>query len=161
LQYVVVGEGELCLELEKLAAETGVAGHVTFVGGVTDAQLAALYRACDVFVLPSRPQHPGANGGGEGFGRVYIEAALARKPVVGSRAGGAAEAVLDSRTGVLVNPLSVDEIAEAVLTLLQRPGVAACMGAEGRKWALEKFSLEAMRGQLVEMLRAYGAAGQC
>jgi len=69
--------------------ETGVAENVTFAGEIPDAELAELYRSCDVFVLPSRGQGWLGLEGGEGFGRVYIEAALAGKPVVGSRSGGA------------------------------------------------------------------------
>ena len=156
LQYLVVGGGDYRLDLERLAAETGVARHVTFVGAVPDAQLAVLYRSCDVFILPSRPQQPGGYWGGEGFGRVYVEAALAGKPVVGSHTGGAAEAVLDGKTGFLVDPLSVDEVAHAVITLLSDAELAASMGAAGRKWALENFTQEALSRALEPLLRLTG-----
>ena len=66
----------------------GVAGNVMFTGCTLDNELAELYRACDAFVLPSRGQERQGVVGGEGFGRVYVEAALAGKPVVGSRSGG-------------------------------------------------------------------------
>jgi glycosyltransferase involved in cell wall biosynthesis len=153
VRYVVVGKGGNRANLEKLAAQTGVAQQVTFVGEVSDPQLAALYRACDVFILPSRCQERNGDWGGEGFGRVYLEAALAGKPVVGSNMGGAAEAVLHGKTGLLVDPRSVAEVAEAVVTLLQSWELAAAMGAQGRQWALENFSVAAMRQRLTEMLR--------
>jgi phosphatidylinositol alpha-1,6-mannosyltransferase len=156
LQYVVVGGGDYRLDLERLAAETGVAGHVTFVGAVTDAQLAALYRSCEVFILPSRPQQQGGYWGGEGFGRVYVEAALAGKPVVGSRTGGAAEAVLDGKTGFLVDPLSIDEVAHAVIRLVGDAELTASMGAAGRKWALENFTQRALSRAVEELLRLTG-----
>ena len=66
--------------------------------------------------------------GGEGFGRVYVEAALAGKPVVGSRSGGASEAVLRGRTGFVVDPDSSDEVAEALLAILQDPELASAHG---------------------------------
>jgi phosphatidylinositol alpha-1,6-mannosyltransferase len=126
-----------------------------------------LYRCCDVFVLPSRGQERNGEVGGEGFGRVYVEAALAGSPVVASRTGGAAEAVLDGRTGFLVNPVSSDEIADAVLAILQDAQLAARMSVEGQKWALEMFSEKALANSLVELLRTVGysgemiASGQC
>jgi glycosyltransferase involved in cell wall biosynthesis len=152
VRYLVVGGGDDRPNLERLAAEVGVADRVTFAGEVPDAELAILYRSCEVFVMPS-----GALGGdsparGEGFGRVYVEAALAGKPVVGSCQGGAAEAVLHGKTGFLVNPGSVDEVAQAVITLLSDTELAASMGAAGRQWALENFTQEALRRRLAQLL---------
>ena len=155
-QYVVVGEGELRRSLENLAVEAGVTEKVTFAGEISDGELAKLYRGCDVFVLPSRGKGLRGVAGGEGFGRVYIEAALAGKPVVGSRSGGASEAVLDGRTGFLVNPDSSGEVAEAMLTILQDSQLAARMGSEGRAWALDNFCEDALCNSLKRLLRPFG-----
>ena len=156
LRYVVVGEGEIRTGLENIAVEMGVAGNVTFLGEIPDSELAELYRLCDAFVLPSRGQERLGIVGGEGFGRVYVEAALAGKPVVGSLSGGAAEAVLHGKTGFLVNPDSSDEVAEAVVAILEDPRLAAAMGSVGREWALDTFSEEALSRSLKELLRPYG-----
>jgi phosphatidyl-myo-inositol dimannoside synthase len=160
LRYVVVGEGVVRKKLEALAAEIGVAKGVTFAGEVTDDELAGFYRECDVFVLPSRGKGLQGVAGGEGFGRVYIEAALAGKPVVGSRAGGAAEAVLHGRTGFVVNPESSEEVTEALLTILRDRELAARMGAAGRAWALEMFSEDALADSLRKLLRPYGLVSE-
>ncbi|MFZ0686717.1 MAG: glycosyltransferase family 4 protein [Terriglobales bacterium] len=156
LRYLVVGDGGIRGKLEALASATGVAGNVTFTGEIPDAELAELYRCCDVFALPSRGQEVRGVVGGEGFGRVYVEAALAGKPVVGSRSGGASEAVLHGRTGFVVNPDSRDEVAEALLTLLQYPELAVRMGSAGRAWALDTFSEDALASSLGELLRPHG-----
>jgi glycosyltransferase involved in cell wall biosynthesis len=156
MQYVVVGEGEIRGTLESLVVETGVAENVTFTGEISDDELAELYRNCDAFVLPSRGQERQGVVGGEGFGRVYVEAALAGKPVVGSQSGGASEAVLHGRTGFVVNPDSRDEVAEAMLAILQYPELAARMGSAGRTWALDTFSEDALASSLRELLRPYG-----
>ena len=113
LRYVVAGEGDNKENLRKLAADLGVGPYVNFMGKVSDAELAELYTSCGIFVLPSRTRHVDGGWEGEGFGRVYVEAALAGKPVVGSREGGAAEAVLDGKTGLLVDPASVTEVASS------------------------------------------------
>jgi glycosyltransferase involved in cell wall biosynthesis len=156
LRYVVAGEGEIRPKLEELAVETGVATNVTFTGEISDVELAGLYRGCEAFVLPSRGQEQRGAIGGEGFGRVYVEAALAGKPVVGSRSGGAAEAVLDASTGFLVDPDSVDEVADALLVILRDRQLAIRMGSAGRTWALDTFSEEALSNSLAEFLRQFG-----
>jgi glycosyltransferase involved in cell wall biosynthesis len=156
VRYVIVGEGDDRPKLEALAADLGVADRVTFAGGVSDAQLAVLYRTCDVFVMPSRALGADGPASGEGLGFVYLEAALAGKAVVGSCEGGAAEAVLHGKTGLLVNPRSVDEVAHAVIMLLSDAELAVSMGAAGRKWALENFTQEAMSGAVEEFLRVTG-----
>jgi glycosyltransferase involved in cell wall biosynthesis len=153
--YVVVGDGDNRRELERLAERKGVARRVEFVGAVRDAQLATLYRTCDLLVMPSRVSECAGLWTGEGFGRVYAEAALAGKPVIGSRAGGAAEAVLDGKTGLLVDPISPDEIAGAVLNLLLNPRVAEGMGRRAREWAARNFTLPVMENALEEMLEPY------
>ena len=155
-RYMVVGDGDNRPNLERLAVRCGVAGRVTFAREVSDAELARHYRACEVFVLPSRASQRREDRKlvteGEGFGRVYVEAAMAGKPVVGSRDGGAAEAVLDGQTGLLVDPRCADEIADAVISLLKAPKRATAMGAEGRRWAVENFTIEAMRRSLENIL---------
>jgi phosphatidylinositol alpha-1,6-mannosyltransferase len=155
-RYTIVGEGDNRPNLQRLAASAGVSEHVTFAGGVSDDELAALYRSCDVFVMPSRALGADGPASGEGLGFVYLEASLAAKPVVGSREGGAAEAVLHGRTGVLVNPRSADEVARAVVTLLTDAELAMGMGAAGRKWALENFTQDAMATALRQLLHLTG-----
>ena len=160
-RYVVAGAGDDIKRLKRLAREMGVAERVEFTGGISDAELAALYRACDVFALPSRTKPPNGKGRqGEGFGRVYVEAALAGKPVLGSTSGGAAEAALHEKTGLLVDPESVAEVAGALITLLGDTERAARMGQEGRSWAHEKFAMRGMKSRLVELLRGCGFSPQ-
>lgn len=152
LRYVIVGEGDDRPRLEKLAAEHKVKSLVTFAGSVSDNQLAEYYRSCDVFVLPSKTAEKDGTWKGEGFGRVYVEAALAGKPVVGSLGGGAAEAVVHGKTGILVDPTSVEATARAIIEILEKPTVAAQMGCEGRKWATQCFTQNALRAAVGELL---------
>lgn len=156
-RYLVVGEGDDTGRLMGLARDTGVQDRVEFRGGISDADLAACYRACDVFVLPSRTRSlKGGGWKGEGFGRVYVEASLAGKPVVGSTCGGAAEAVLHGKTGLLVDPESVPDVAGALVSLLCNHEQAAIMGVKGRNWALGHFTSGALKCRLAELLRSYG-----
>ena len=53
-------------------------------------------------------------------------------------------------------PYSSDEVAEAVLAILQDPQHAASMGSEGRRWSLDTFSEDALSSSLRELLQPYG-----
>lgn len=99
-RLVVVGEGADRARLQALARTP-----VTFTGAVDDATLQALYADASAFVLPST---------GEGFGLVYLEAMAHGLPVIGARAGGTPEVVVDGETGVLVAPGDVDALAHAL-----------------------------------------------
>lgn len=159
VRYVVAGRGDDLDRLRALARRLNVQDHVEFAGGIDDDDLAARYRECDLFVLPSRTL-PDSDGcwQGEGFGRVYVEAALAAKPVVGSIGGGAVEAVLHEKTGLLVDPNSAPAVAEAMVRLLLNPEEAAKMGLAGQQWALKHFTAAALEENLARLLGPYAAS---
>ena len=83
--WVVVGEGSLRPRLEGLAAKYGVEEQVRFLGDLSDEERDRWYRSAHVFVMPSRLP---PDGGGEGFGIVYLEAAAHGLPGRGGRRGG-------------------------------------------------------------------------
>ena len=85
---------------------------------------------------------------------VFIEANLRGKPVVGGRSGGIPDAVVDGVTGLLVDPLDVGDIADAVVRLLQDPALAARLGEEGRRRARHDLSWEKYLAQFDGVLRS-------
>ncbi|MCA9972550.1 MAG: glycosyltransferase family 4 protein, partial [Anaerolineales bacterium] len=125
LHYVVAGSGPDAAALRRLAADLGVAGHVSFVGRLADDILPAYYRRCNAFAMITRPAATEV----EGFGIAFIEAGAAGRPVIAGRAGGVADAVQDGVTGLLVDPLDVDAVANAILHLYRQPAQARQMGA--------------------------------
>ncbi len=138
VRYLIVGDGPLRLQLQALARELGVAGQVLFVGTVehNSSDLPRYYSACDVYVMPSRSL-PG-HGEVESFGISYLEAGAAGKPVVAGRGGGVEEAVEDGVTGLLVDPLDVNEIAQAIVKVLKDEELARRLGENGRKRAAKQ-----------------------
>ena len=133
VQYIVAGSGPEGQRLHALARALGCAERVRFIGHVAEEDLAPLYAACDIFVMPSREL--AQRDGVEGFGAVFLEAGACAKPVVGGRSGGIADAVHDGVTGLLVNPTDVDELAAALIHLLRDPAEARRLGAQGRRRA--------------------------
>jgi phosphatidylinositol alpha-1,6-mannosyltransferase len=130
VEYVVVGDGPLRPYLERMASALGVDDVVRFVGEVDARDLDRWYRRCDLFLLMSREER--STGGAEGYGLVFIEAALRGKAVIGGRSGGIPDAVVEGVTGLLVDPLNPVGIADAAIALLSDPGRAAALGASGR-----------------------------
>jgi glycosyltransferase involved in cell wall biosynthesis len=125
------GERGFADSLKQLAASLGVADRVHFTGFRDD--IPELMRAVDVVAHTSKSPEP--------FGRVIVEAMLARKPVVATAAGGAAEIITHLEDGVLVPPGDSTALADAIRQLLQDPALAATMAAEGYKTATSRFSL--------------------
>jgi phosphatidylinositol alpha-1,6-mannosyltransferase len=133
VQWIVVGEGSLRVELESAAAEAGVVEHVRFLGAVPDTERDGWLDRAHVFVMPARL--PEAGAGGEGFGIAYLEAGVHRLPVVAGAVGGVLDAVSEE-TGVLVDPADERAVAEAVCDLLLDPDRARRLGESGHERAL-------------------------
>src|SRR5207245_10580817 len=140
--------------LERLAEETP-AGTVVFAGEAPDDELPAYYAACDLFAMPCRSRFGGLEV--EGFGIVFLEAAAAAKAVVAGRSGGAAEAMLDEVTGVLVEGREPKAVALAAARRRRDAPVRARMGTAGRARVEEEFTWSMRAEQLARILsRAAG-----
>jgi phosphatidylinositol alpha-1,6-mannosyltransferase len=144
VQLVAVGEGDDRGWLENLAAEHGVRRYVHFLSGLTPAQVAACYAACEIFALPSR---------GEGFGLVYVEAMASGKPVIAGAHGGAPEVVQDGVTGYLVPHGDVTQLIAALDSLLHEPEQARQMGARGKARIASEFRFQTFAKSLKKILR--------
>ena len=89
--YLIAGIGDDRPRLEALAKEQGVEHQVRFLGKVAHADLPDLYRAADLFALPST---------GEGFGIAFLEAMACGTPALGLAVGGAPDALGDGELGL-------------------------------------------------------------
>ena len=145
LTVLVAGQGRDLTRLRRLAAR--VRAPVRFVGRLPDARLPALYGAADVFAAPCRSRWGGLEQ--EGFGIVFLEAAACGVPQIAGDSGGAAEAVADGETGVVVRRPGDDaEVARALAALLHDPERRRAMGEAARRRAVERFSYDALAGVL-------------
>jgi glycosyltransferase involved in cell wall biosynthesis len=137
-QFWCFGEGPLRTELEETAKTLGIADRFRVFGFRRDVP--DLMHAIDVMCLPSHR---------EPFGQVYVEAALAEKPVIACNAGGAPEIVVHGETGLLVPPperpgakqpaSNIAALAEAISTIFEDRRRASAMGRKGRELALRRF----------------------
>jgi phosphatidyl-myo-inositol dimannoside synthase len=137
LSYVIAGDGPQRPVLESLARDLGIAARVHLLGRVDDLTKWAAFEACDLFLMPNRDL-----GGTdwEGFGIVFLEAALSSRPAIAGRTGGAADAVADHVTGLLVDPESQRALADAVATLLRDAELRRRFGQAGHARAVTEFT---------------------
>jgi len=134
-RWVVIGDGPLRGRIEASAAAEGVDDAVTFLGRVEDAERDRWLDRARVFCMPSRLPPEGT--GGEGFGIVYLEAGAHGLPVIGGRVAGALDAVVDGRTGLLVDPVDHMAVAAAAIRLLSDRKLGERLGEQGRLHAEE------------------------
>jgi radical SAM protein with 4Fe4S-binding SPASM domain len=148
LRYVFTGASEAMRgELAALAHELGIASRIVATGFVPDAELPALYRLADVFVLLAEPA---TTTDVEGFGVALLEAAATGLPVIATATGGVPEAVGDTgETGFLVTPGDPREAAGAIARVLDDRDLARRLGERGRARVVERFAQDRVTDRML------------
>lgn len=139
MRLAIVGEGRLRGEIESLLRNAG-ATSLAWMPGFRD-DVADVYRAFDLFVLPSRR---------EGTSNTILEAMASGLPVIATDVGGNPELVTAGVTGRLVPAEDPRALAEAIVDYANQSARRAAHGAAGRQRVLRDFSIDAM-------VRGYGA----
>jgi phosphatidylinositol alpha-1,6-mannosyltransferase len=155
LQYVIVGDGPYRSTLEQLAAGLGLQSQIVFAGRVDDKTLPEYYAAADVVIMASRQRLDASDV--EGFGITFLEAAACAKPVIAGRSGGSSDAVIDGKTGLLVDPENPADIADALSQLLRDPLRVTRMGEQARKRVLTEFTWKHVAGRVANVIEQVGA----
>ena len=147
VQFVLVGDGELRISLERLGRDMGIADHLKFLGW--QSKMEQVYPSLDIVCLTSK---------NEGTPVSLIEAMAAARPVIATDVGGvrnlleagspggAASMVpegsfLRCERGILVRSGDEAGLAQALLFLFRHPEVGLQLGEAGRLFARERFSL--------------------
>lgn len=152
VDLAIAGQGRDRARLERLAARRCV--PVRFLGQVADADLPRLYGCADVFAMCCRDRWLGLEQ--EGFGIVFVEAAAAGVPQVAGASGGAEDAVVDGRTGLVVrHPRSPRAVAEALDTLVSDPSRAGRLGSAARARAEDELDYDRLAAQLGAALERF------
>ena len=153
LLLVIAGAGRDRDRLERLATELDA--PVRFLGRVPSEDLPSLYGCADVFTMLCRNRWGGLEQ--EGFGIVFVEAAACGIPQVAGDSGGAAEAVADGETGIVIaDPEDTQEVVDAFTRLLDDDELRRRMGERSRARAVEEFSYDVLAARLGDVLGATG-----
>jgi phosphatidylinositol alpha-1,6-mannosyltransferase len=133
---VVAGSGPQERRLRRLALRTRT--PVVFTGRVAHEDAPGVYAMADVFALPVADRWFGLDL--EGLGVVLLEAAASGVACVTGRSGGTPEAVIDGETGFVVDAHDGEELAGAIVRLLEDRQTARKMGEAGRAHVEAEFS---------------------
>lgn len=138
----LVGDGPYREDLEALAAKFKVS-NIEFAGWKPLAEVKDYMKRCYAFVLPSLS---------EGLGRVLIEAAMLKKPSIGTNVDGIPDIIQDGVNGYLFEPGNIDELTAKLDSLMGNKELAMKMGEAGRKLVEDKFSTEKYFADYTKMI---------
>lgn len=121
--YLIAGEGDDRGRLETCARDAGVANRVRFLGSVELSKLIQIYRAADLFVMPST---------GEGFGIAFLEAMASGTPALGLDVAGARDALGDGELGIAVTKTGLAAALVRTLKFPKRGGEVLARAVDAR-----------------------------
>jgi phosphatidylinositol alpha-1,6-mannosyltransferase len=152
LVLAIAGGGRDEPRLRRLAADLDA--PVGFLGRISHDDLPLVYGCADVFAMVCRNRWGGLEQ--EGFGIVFVEAAACGVPQVAGDSGGAAEAVADGETGLVVGDpggdRAVDHTVDALRRLIADDDLRLAMGAASRRRAETAFSYDVLAARLATAL---------
>jgi glycosyltransferase involved in cell wall biosynthesis len=142
VRLVVVGDGPERDALEACARELGLGESVRFAGIRRDAR--RLLAGFDIYANTSIH---------EGVSLTILEAMAAGLPVVATAAGGNPEVVVDGETGLVVPVRAAEAVTGALARLAADPALARRLGTAGRRRLEERFSIDRMVAEYVQVYR--------
>jgi glycosyltransferase involved in cell wall biosynthesis len=128
------GEAEYAERLKNMAMQDSLKGRVHWLGFRED--IPALMKACDLIVHCSTAPEP--------FGRVVVEAQLAKRPAIATIGGGTSEIIEDRVTGLLIPANDPQLLAQAIQDILSDRDFANKLTAAAYEQAKTKFSISSV-----------------
>jgi glycosyltransferase involved in cell wall biosynthesis len=132
-KLVIVGDGPMRGVVEALIEELGLCETVRMVGAQTD--VARWLQTADLFIVSSNV---------EGLSNACLEAMSCGVPIISTRVSGAAETIERSNCGCLVDVGNMNQLADALANLANKPDSLVILGARGRELIEKKYSINAI-----------------
>ena len=148
-QWTIVGDGPLSKDLTQLVEETELSGKVKVLGLISEDEKQTLLKEADLFLMPSYIDSNSL----EGFGISYAEAAMYGVPSIAGSNSGAAEAVINDKTGWCVDALNEKKLIKTIFNALKNHNLRNSMGKEAQKYFTKKHSGEIVFGQLLKLIK--------
>jgi colanic acid/amylovoran biosynthesis glycosyltransferase len=127
----IIGDGEDRIEIEKLIAELSLDKAVVLLGNLQHEGFIAELQRAHIFLAPSVTA---ANGDSEGGApTVLLEAQASGLPVISTYHADIPEVVVDNVSGLLAKERDVDDLAEKLMFVVEKPDCWVEMGVSGRK----------------------------
>ena len=110
ITYTCIGYGDEEENLKKLVIELNLDKYVNFLSDISNELKNALIAKSNIFIMPSIIHKTSV----EGFGISFIEAAQYGVPSIGGKDGGASDAIIHNKTGLICDGNSLDEIYSSI-----------------------------------------------
>lgn len=138
--FLVSGSGDMEHQMIRLAAEMGIGDKVVFAGFVRGEELMRLYRAADLYIMPSVS---------EPFGITALEALANGTPILVSKQSGVSEVL----THALKSDFwDVDDMTDKVINVLHSGGLQSTLGELGQR-DVEHVTWDSAAGKCTELYR--------
>jgi len=143
----IIGTGP---ELEALTAQAQTVGGIVFRGKLSPGEVKETLQRAWLLCNPSIVDTHGAT---EGLGMVFLEAQRVETPAISYATGGVVEAVVNGKTGYLVDPGNTEMLAEKVIRVIEDKALRQSMGQAGRLHIEENFNLQRQSRSLENLYR--------
>ncbi len=131
--FVVAGEGELKNKIEKIIKKENLQENFFLIGFKHDIH--NYIKAFDIFVMPSD---------NEGLSGAMLTAMVLGKPIISTNAGGAREAIIDKKTGLLVEKNQSEQLANAIINIINDKNLKEKLEKNAKEFAKKTFSINNM-----------------
>ncbi|MDD4304343.1 MAG: glycosyltransferase family 4 protein, partial [Patescibacteria group bacterium] len=148
--YIIIGNGENLEHLKSLVKLYNLKDNILFLNNIENEILPYFYSLCDIFIMTSKISKNDV----EGFGIVYLEAGLFKKPVIATSNGGAKEAVLDKKTGLLINENEEEKLEQYIRKLLLDDIFAKELGENAYTRIKEEFLWKDISKKLIKYIES-------
>ena len=131
-KYIIVGNGPRREDLFKQVEVFNLSKQVIIIGNINDIELSSLYELCDIFVMPHREVKNTLDT--EGCPTVFLEASAHGKPVIGGNVGGVGDAIINEKTGYIIDGTDKVALADVIINLLSDNELSNKMGKAGQRY---------------------------
>lgn len=137
-KLIIVGDGKERKALENLSEQLKNHDVIEFMGKVPHDSVSQYLHSSDIFVLPSLS---------EGLSNVILEAMACGLPIVATQVGGTPDIIEHGENGLLIDAMSDEQLADAVISLLKNSSLREKM-SQNNLTAVERFRWENIIGEL-------------
>ncbi|MFH1402294.1 MAG: glycosyltransferase family 4 protein, partial [Patescibacteria group bacterium] len=131
IKLLIIGTGEDEKKLKKITQERNLKNRVKFLGFIDHKEIPKYLKISDIFIRPSLS---------EGLGNSFLEAMVAKVPVIATPVGGIPDFLKDKETGFFCQAENPESIAEQVKYLLNNPAITETIVKNARQLVLQKYN---------------------